>query len=49
MEIHLNVNFSFRVALSHPAPAKGREIMRMLLEMRNTVNEIVNRLAPFLV
>jgi hypothetical protein len=47
MEVHLNVRFSSYVAFPKPSPGKGREVMRTLLELRNCVNEIQNRLAPF--
>lgn len=47
MEIKLNVRFSFHVAFPKASPGKGREVMRTLVELRNRVNEIQNRLAPF--
>jgi hypothetical protein len=47
MKIQLNVRFAPLVAFPESGPGKGREVMRTLLELRNRVNEIQNRLAPF--
>jgi hypothetical protein len=49
MEINLDVSFASYVAFPKASPAKGREVMRTLLELRNRVNEVRNRLAPFIV
>lgn len=49
MEINLDVNFASYVAFPKASPAKGREVMRTLLELRNRVNEVRNRLSPFIV
>jgi hypothetical protein len=47
MKIHLDVGFVSYVAFPKASPGKGRSVMRTLLELRNRVNEIQNRLAPF--
>ncbi len=47
MEIQLDVGFAFHVAFTESSPARSREVLRALVEMRNTLNIIVNRLAPF--
>lgn len=48
MKIHLDVRFSTYVAFPEASPVKGREVMRTLLELRNSVNTVRNRLAPFI-
>jgi hypothetical protein len=48
MKIQLNVRFTSYVAFPEPGPGKGREVMRTLLELRNRVNKVRNRLAPFI-
>ena len=48
MKVQLDVRFSSYVAFPKSGPGKGREVMRTLLELRNRVNEVQNRLAPFI-
>jgi len=48
MKIHLDVRFASYVAFPEGSPGKGRDVMRTLLELRNRVNEVQNRLGPFL-
>jgi hypothetical protein len=47
MKIELNVKFAFHVALPQAGPAGGRELMHLLVDLRNEVNNIVRRLTPF--
>jgi hypothetical protein len=47
MKLQMDVHFAFHIALGHPTAIKGREIIGLLVDMRNAVSGIVDRLAPF--
>lgn len=47
MEISLHVHFAFHVAFSKAGPGRGREVIQTLTDLRNEVDAILNRLAPF--
>jgi hypothetical protein len=49
MDVHIQVDFTFYVALADSGPAEGREVIQTLSDMRNTVSRIIERLTPFVI